>query len=287
MIRKVFVWFICLIAAAQTIMASDGDFKKTVCVIDFENNTFYEDADVIAATIDNYVMEELEKNCPGVIFLKMKKPSEGDGHHIAFSGRPVGANAVIRGTLTDIRGTKEALGFWFFESVVYYAEVHILIGIYDTETATKLFMASFEDEIEIDKHQFESLQSKSSSGDLPDVTESLRRLSEAISEEVCATIKDEPFKTYISGFNVNTVTVVSGGNAGLAEGVRLVICGAQESIKGNAGDVFYIQGSEIGEIEITSVSAESSEGKIISGYADAIDTCVKEKKEDCWLLPLW
>lgn len=285
MIGKVFVLMLCLLTAAQPILASDGDLKKTAGIINFENNTSYKDADVIAATINNYIMEELEENCPDILFRNMNKPIEGDGRHIAFSGRKMGANAVITGTLTDIRGEKEELGFWFFESLVYYAEVHVLIGIYDTETATKLFVASFEDEIEIDKNQFESLQSRLASGNLPDVNEVLKRLAETISEEVCDTINDEPFKTYISSFNINTVTVVTGENSGLAEGFRLSIYGAQEDIKGNTGEVFYFPGSEIGELEITSVSPESSEGRILSGYADAIDTCVKEKQEECWLWP--
>jgi hypothetical protein len=287
MIVKVVVLILCLAAAVQPVFAGDGDLKKTVGIIDFDNNTFYKDADVIAATLTNYVMENQEETCPELILQKIKKPVEVDNQGIAFSGRPLGANAVIMGTLTDIRGSKEDLGFWFFEELVYYAEVHILISIYDTETATKLFMASFEDEIAIDETQFESLESKSASGNLPDLEEPLKRIAEAISEEVCDALEKEPFKTYISRFDVNTVTLVSGGNAGLTEGARLTICGAQERIRGNSGEAFYFSGSETGKLEIRSVSAESSEGRILSGYVDAVDTCVKEKKAQCWLWSIW
>ena len=285
MIGKVFILILCLVAAAQPVLGSDGDLKKTVGIFDFENTTFYKDGDVIAATINNYIMEELEESCPALVLRKLNKPVEVDGRGISFSGRSLGASAVIRGTLTDIRGTKEELGFWFFEEVVYYVEVHILISIYDTETAAKLYMASFEDEMAIDKHQFESLESKSASGNLPDVDEPLKRLTEMISEEICDTMEDEPFKTYIKSFSVNSVTLLSGSNTGLAEGVRLTIYGAQESINGNSGEIFYSPGLEIGELEITSVSPESSEGKILSGYVDKTDTCVKERREECWLWP--
>jgi len=287
MIGKVGVLILCVTAVVQPVFAGDGNLKKTVGIIDFDNNTFYKDADVVAATITNYVMENLEQNCPGLILQKIKKPVEVDSQSVAFSGRPVGANAVIMGTLTDIRGSKEELGFWFFQELVYYAEVHMLISIYDTETATKLFMASFEDEITIDKNRFESLESKSASGNLPDVEGPLKRIAEAISEEVCDTLEKEPFKTYISRFDVNTVTLVSGGNAGLAEGVRLTIYGAQERIRGNSGEAFYFPGSETGKLEIRSVSTDSSEGRILSGYVDAVDTCVKEKEEQCWFWSIW
>jgi hypothetical protein len=286
MIGKLMVLFICLLAV-QTASANDGDFRKTAGIINFENNTFYEDADVNAATIDNYIMEELENNCPDVIFRKMKRPLEAETQNVAFSGRSMGANAIVRGEITDIRGAKEELGFWFFESVVYYAEVHILIEIYDTETTAKLFMTSFEDEIEIDKNQFESLQSRTASGKLPDVTQSLKYLSEIISEEVCITIKDEPFKTYISSVNGDIVNIASGSNAGLAEGVKLIAYGVQEDIKGKTGEVFYFPGPEIGEIEISSVTPESSEGRIISGEVVAVNTCVKEKKKECWFWSIW
>ena len=287
MIGKVVVLILCVAAAVQPVFAGDGNLKKTVGIIDFDNNTFYKDADVIAATITNYVMEHQEQNCPELMLQKIKKPAEADNQSIAFSGRPLGANAVIMGTLTDIRGTKETLGFWFFEDLVYYAEVHVLISIYDTETATKIFMASFEDEIAVDKNRFESLESKSASGDLPDVDGPLKRIAEEISEEVCDTLAKEPFKTYISRFDVNTVTLVSGGDAGLAEGVRLTIYGAQERIRGNGGEAFYFPGSETGQLEISSVSTDSSEGRILSGYVDAVDTCVKEREEQCWLWSIW
>lgn len=285
MIGKLLVLFTCLIAA-QAASANDGDFKKTAGVINIENSTFYEDADITAATINNYIMEELENSCPDIILERIEKPPEADNQKITFAGRSAGANVLVTGELTDIRAVEEELGFWFFESIVYYAETHVVIAIYDTETASRLLLASFEDEIEIEKDQFEALLSKTASGNLPDVTQSLKNLAERISEEVCSTIKDEPFKTYISNVDGDIVKVVSGSNAGLAEGVKLIVYGVQEDIKGGAGEVFYFPGPEIGEIEISSVTPENSEGRIISGKVDAINACVKEKK-GCWFWSIW
>lgn len=283
---KLLVLFVCLIAA-QAGCANDGDLKKTAGVINIENTTFYEDADVTATTINNYIMEELENSCSDIILKRIEKPPEADSQKITFAGRSMGANVLVTGELTDIRGVEEELGFWFFESVVYYAETHVVIAIYDTETASRLLLASFEDEIEIEKNQFESLLSKTASGNLPDVTQSLKNLAERISEEVCSKIKDEPFKTYISNVDGDIVKVVSGSNVGLAEGVKLIVYGVQDDIKGSAGEVFYFPGPEIGEIEISSVTPENSEGRIISGKVDTINACVKEKKNDCWFWSIW
>ncbi len=279
--RKLVVLFVCLIAA-QAANGYDGGFKKMVGVVNFENNTFYKDADEAAVAIDNHLMEELKENCPDIISQRFEKPVEIDNQKVAFAGRSAGINAVVTCKLTDIRGAEEEFGFWFFEKVVYFAEVHALITIYDTETASKFFMGSFEDEIEISQEQFNALASKTASGNLPDIQKPLKNLAENISEEICSIVKDEPFKAYLSSVEGDTVMVASGSNVGLAKGMKFKVYGSQESVAGKAGTAFYFKGSEVGEIEIITVAPGSAEGRIISGKIANTDVCLKEKEKDSW-----
>ncbi|MBW1893396.1 MAG: hypothetical protein JRI91_06855 [Deltaproteobacteria bacterium] len=278
--RKLVVLIVCLIVA-QAANGYDG-LKTVVGITNFENSTFYKDVDEAAVAIDNHLMEELQKNCPDIIFQRFEKPAETDNQKIAFAGRSAGVNAVVTCKLTDIRGVEEELGFWFFEKVVYFAEVHALIEIYDTETAAKLFVASFEDEVEIEREQFDSLVSKTASGKLPDIQNPLKSIAESIGEEVCGIVEDEPFKAYLSSVEGNTVMVTSGSNAGLAKGMKFKMYGNQESVAGKAGTEFYFKGSEVGEIEIITVAPGSAEGRIISGRIATTDICLKEKEKDSW-----
>jgi len=253
--RKLVVLIVCLIVA-QAANGYDG-LKTVVGITNFENSTFYKDVDEAAVAIDNHLMEELQKNCPDIIFQRFEKPAETDNQKIAFAGRSAGVNAVVTCKLTDIRGVEEELGFWFFEKVVYFAEVHALIEI-------------------------DSLVSKTASGKLPDIQNPLKSIAESIGEEVCGIVEDEPFKAYLSSVEGNTVMVTSGSNAGLAKGMKSKMYGNQESVAGKAGTEFYFKGSEVGEIEIITVAPGSAEGRIISGRIATTDICLKEKEKDSW-----
>ena len=51
---------------------------------------------------------------------------------------------------------------------------------------------------------------------------------------------------------------------------------SKEMIEGKTGAKFYMKGPEIAAIEITSVSPERAEGRIVSGSLADTDVCLKK-----------
>lgn len=267
------VMIICL-AAVHSAEGYDGGLRLTLAVGNFENNTFYKEADATAADLDQELMDRLQDNCSDVLIKRFGAPVEQDNQQIALYGRTEGITAVVSCKLTDIRAVEEELGFWFFEAVVYYVEVHALIEVYDTETASKIMVESFEDEVEIDREQFNDLLSKKAPGNFPAIGDPIREIAEQAADEICSAIEDKPFSAYVKAIFGDTVKINAGRDAGIAPGMTFKVHDLGEVIVGKDGATYYFKGIETGTIEIISVSTDMATGRVVSGSVSGPGVCI-------------
>jgi len=93
----------------------------------------------------------------------------------------------------------------------------------------------------------------------------LQDLAERAGEEICYQLEDQPFKTYVASIEDGKITIRAGQNAGVRKGSVFSVYGGGDIVNGKDGHRFIVPGEKTGEIKITNVYENRSEGVVISG----------------------
>jgi len=256
---------------------SDEDLKRKVGIINFENNSLRETTDfqnIFHKGLPDYMNE----NCEGILVddpatgglltLLKEPPKLKSGHldnySLALIGRQIGLNAIVTGSLEDIRVTDELQGVLWTKDTHHFVEVNIRVEVNDVRTATKLLDNTFVREIEIEDLDYQMIQ-QSDRIQLPVLNETLSKLLADIGSEICYTVKDQPWTGFITKAEGGRFTISSGSEIGLKVGDVLEVYDSNRIIKGVGGQRFFTPGLQIGEIEIVNITQNTSEAGLISG----------------------
>ena len=274
---------------SRTITLDDRDLKRVVDIFNFENNSLRESGefeDVFHKGLPDYI----NNSCPGVfvvgpqagsILKVLKQPPKlktgiVDNYALAILGRQLGLNAIVVGSLDDIRLKDEIRGIWVTKDTHHIIHVFIRVEMIDTRTATKLLDNTFERRIEID--DFESqLIKESEKISLPELNETLYKLLTDVGDSICDTIRDQPWTGFITKIDGDRFIISSGSRIGLKAGDVLEVFDSSRIIEGLGGQRFITPGLKIGEIEIVSITEKSSEAKLIEGNGIAAGSTVRRK----------
>ena len=262
---------------SRGIAGSDQDLLRKVGIINFENNSLRETNEfqnIFHKGLPGYMNE----NCEGILVddaksgslltLVQRPPKLKSGHldnySLSLMGRQLGLNAIVTGSLEDIRVIDEVQGILWTKETIHFVEVIIRVEVNDVRTATKLLDHTFTNEIEIEDLDYQMIQQNDQIR-TPELNETLRQLLTEIGSEICHTVKDQPWTGFITRVEQDRFSISSGSEIGLAKGDVLEVFDSSRIIEGVGGQRFITPGLQIGEIEIVNITPTTSEAHLISG----------------------
>jgi hypothetical protein len=273
----------------RTFRLSDEDLQRKVGIINFENNSLRETTEfqnIFHQGLPDYMNE----NCEGILvddpetgslLALVKEPPKLESGHIdnysmALIGRQIGLNAIVTGSLEDIRIIDELQGILWTKDTHHFVEVNIRVEVNDVRTATKLLDYAFVREIEIEDLDYQIIQ-QTDRIRLPALNDTLNKLLADIGSEICYTVKDQPWTGFITKVEEDRYTISSGSEIGLKQGDILEVFDSSRIIEGIGGQRFFTPGLQIGEIEIVNITPNTSEARLISGKGILKGSTVRRK----------
>ncbi len=274
---------------SRKIVLSDEDLKRKVGILNFENKTLRQVRnfqEIFQKDLPKY----LNDRCPGIILSNpavdgqlnaLKEPPKLksdliDGYALTILGRQLGLNAVVTGSLEDIRVIDELQGVLWTKDKEHLVLVFIRVEVFDTRTATKILDNTFDHRTEIDDYEFRMIQ-ESEDIDLPKLNETLNRLLTDIGDSICDAIRDQPWDGYITKIDGDRYFVPSGTELGLEPGDILEVFDSSKIMEGLGGQRFFVPGLKIGEIEIVAITKDRLEAKLVSGEEITKGSTVRRK----------
>ncbi|MBU4209053.1 MAG: hypothetical protein KKD12_05145 [Proteobacteria bacterium] len=275
---------------ACDIKSPAGDLKKKVGITLFENRTFF--------AVNNFekifhikLAESLKETCSDILIIKPGDPeypdqmavpprlASGQIDNLVFAetGRKLGLNAIVTGSLIDISGNKESKGILWFKDTHNFIRFQIAVEVYDTETGAKIFDDSFDDEIEVDEIDLNNLRTDNAN-EIPALNDALLNAVIPIGEKICDALSIQPWKGYVISSVADKIIISSGKRSGLILGDKLEVYDSGNIFEGKDSQKFFIPGPKIGEIKITALYPDRAEATLISGKSIKVGSTVKIKE---------
>jgi len=208
---------------------------------------------------------------------RAKPDSAKDLMKLNSVARALGLNALLTGTLLDIRIDEAKEGLWIFEDTFPAAFLELEVNLYDVETNAVLLSELVKAMVNM------------SDWDRPSPTDNQRydprlvkKLLESaafqLNEKICTILEKEPWKGYVIDFGNSKVEISAGTDVGLRKGDVLEVFRYEQPIEATTGEHYLISGPKIGEIRIENVFQHTAVAEIISGSDFDKSNSVKLKK---------
>jgi len=273
----------------RTISLDDQDLIRSIGLFNFENYSLQEGWN-FQIIFNKGLPDYINNTCQGVqvsvpetgsLLSIIKKPprlESGviDYYSLAVLGRQLGLNAIVTGSLEDIRVIDELRGIWITKDTHHLVQVFIRVEVSDTRTATKLLDETFNRQIEIDDIEYQIIQ-ENDKIDLPQLNETLNKLLTDVGDSICDTIKDQPWTGYITKIEDGKFMIPSGTRIGLKLGDILEVYDSSRIIEGVGGQRFFTPGLKIGEIEIVAITETQTQAKLVDGNGITSGSTVRRK----------
>jgi len=273
----------------RAITLDDQDLIRTIGMFNFENNSLHESWE-FQKIFHKGLPEYINNTCqgvyvadpgPGSLMSILKKPPRLetgiiDNYSLAVLGRKLGLNAVVTGSLEDIRILDELRGVWITKDTHHLVQIFIRVEVNDTSTATKLLDETFTRQIEIDDIEYQIIQ-ESDKIELPQLNQTLNKLLTDVGDNICDTIKDQPWTGYITKIEDGKFMIPSGTRTGLKLGDVLEVYDSSRIIEGIGGQRFFTPGLKIGEIQIMAITENQTEAKLVEGDGIKVGGTVRRK----------
>ena len=273
----------------RKISLDDQDLIRAIALFNFENHSLQESWN-FQNIFNNGLPEYINDTCQGVqvsapetgsLLSIIKKPPRletgiVDYYSLAVLGRQLGLNAIVTGSLEDIRIMNELRGVWITKDTHHLVQVFIRVEVSDTRTATKLLDETFNRQIEIDDLEYQIIQ-ENDKIDLPQLNETLSKLLTDVGDSICDTIKDQPWTGYITKVEDGKFMIPSGTRIGLKLGVILEVYDSSRIIESVGGQRFFTPGLKIGEIEIVAITENQTQARLVDGKGITPGSTVRRK----------
>jgi hypothetical protein len=272
-------------------ISADKDFRKTIGIAQFNNQTYYNRIDV-DAVFQAKLVEILGSACPNLQIYKPKTeqypvfmqqiPRQTNGRvdnlKLATSARQYGFDGIVTGSVVDIAAYEEKRGIYWLRDTHHFVQIQIYVEAFDTETGAKLLDENFIREVEIDESDWLLIRQKKQAP-IEEIPRTLEYIATLLGEKICDALSGQRWKSYIISNNEKQVIIPSGRIAGLKNGMLLEVFDSTRMMKGIGTERFFLPGKKIGEIKITDVYADKSEAVIVEGDNIQIGSVVKIKDD--------
>lgn len=261
----------------RDVTLSGGNFKRQVAIAAFE--TITEDPEsTVKLFYDQNLPDYLGKNCKGVIVGQGGKSAASqllsepprlatgqiDAYALSIIGRQLGINAVIIGSLENIRKVEELRGILWNRETIHLVRVVVRMEVYQPLTATKVLDSIYRRDVPIDEMEYEQ-SSAPGRWKLPLLDDALAEMLEEMGEDICDAILDQPWNGFVTAVNGDKVTISAGSAAGLRVGMKLNVFDSTQIIEGADGQRFFMPGPNTARIEVVAVTDDRSEARQIDG----------------------
>lgn len=190
------------------------------------------------------------------------RPGLIDNLAVADAGRRIGANAVVVPTIYDISTKEELRGFLLFKTAKNFIQFTVGVSAFDMETCAKIFDRTYQDEIEIDEFELETVR-KDRRIQSTELESALQEAAEELAEQFCEQIEKQPWKSFVLTVG-DTVAIAAGSAAGLEKDDRLDVYAPGQKMDGIDGQVFFLPGKRIAQVRIVSVTPETAAAEVVS-----------------------
>ncbi len=274
---------------AREITFADDPLKKMVAVVGFENKSLQK-RDDFQKGFHKDLIEFLNTHCDDIIVLdtdsdaqtgrvtQIPKLDSGqtDNYAVAIIGRQLGVDAVVAGSLNNIRPMEEERGILWTKATQHLIEVMIRAEVYDTQTATKILDESFPRKFEIDETEYQLIQGQNAY-DIPQINEAFQQVATEMGDRICEVVSEQRWHGYVTAVESENITISTGGPVGLEPGDVLEVFDSGRELEGVDGQRFLIPGFKTAEIKIVSVSDRQAEAVKISGRGLKPGSIVRKK----------
>jgi hypothetical protein len=274
---------------AREIIATDKNFRKTVAIAPFRNQTYYKRVD-IDSVFQTRLIDILESACPKLLVFKpeskqypafmMDLPRKAGGKidnlKVALNARPYGLDGVVTGTVVDIGAYEDKRGIAWMRDTHYFVQIQILVELFDTETGAKLLDEHFIREVEVDETDH-LLVKQGKQAPIPEIPETLERIATELGEKICDALSSQRWKSYIVSKEGDRFVISSGQRSGLKPGTVLEVYPSTEMVSGIGEERFFVPGMKHAEVEIVQAESDRSEAVLKSGGDVQVGCAVKVK----------
>ncbi len=267
------------------VTALDSKLKNRICFAYIENKTLY-DSQKLQASFIPELEKAISRSFKDILIVKpavaevalqpetVSATGQIDNIQIARTGQAAGINAIIICRLSSITSDKKKRGVWGLRKIKNYAEMHMIIDIYDTETGSKISEDVISGSVFVNDAETGLIQS----GNIENMTlldKALNGILENACEKIGEAVRLQPWKGFITSISGNMVTVSSGSASGLKPGDILDVYNSGKTIEGKNTHKYFLPGNQsTGRLVVRSVSPGSSQAEIISGDVQNPGSCV-------------
>jgi len=268
---------------------SDSGLKKKVAIGPMDDKTSFQIKN-FGEVFQADLMENLRGKCSGILFVKKGDPaypdrlddlfrasaSRIDNFELVKAGRQFGLNAIVTGSIIDIREYAEERGIMWFRDTHKFMQMLVNIAAYDVDTGAKLADESYMYETELDPVEFDDSES-SKKDRIPIIEAALLDAAEFLGDEICDAVRGQPWTGYVTSVTGNRVEISSGSDAGLSVGQVLEVFDRSTIIQGAEGQRFIKPGEKTGEIKITEIDPDRAVAENLSDQPIVTGSAVRPK----------
>jgi hypothetical protein len=268
---------------------SDSDLKRTVGIINFKNKSQrvtrdFEDIfhkglpDHLENECSNLIVTTAETSGPWSQLKELPRLPSGevDNFALAVLGRQLGLNALVAGSLDDVRIINELKGILWTKDVHYEVQVYVRVEVYDSETGTKTLDDTFVRDIEIDELEYQLIR-QNETIQMPELNETINKLLSDVGDSICEAVQAQRWNGFITRVDGDKLVISSGSRIGLQPGDILEVYDSSKIIEGAGGQRFYVPGLKSGEIEISVLTENEAEATLVSGDSIKPGSTVRRK----------
>lgn len=180
---------------------------------------------------------------------------------LAEAGREAGYQGLVTAAVNDIRVNTRKTGLLWFRDTRYFIHYDVTVDLYDPCTAAKIVSKVIEASTKISKDDYSAFKGGEASS-IEDLNDAIEDAAEDLGEIVGKALNAQKWKTAVVKVQQGRVFILSGRQAGLREGDRLVIFEGRRRLEGRQGERFIAPGYELGEIRIVAVSEQMAEATV-------------------------